>query len=226
MCSATDVGVIIAVKKLSAAKTRLAPLLSGDIREHIVLAMLVDTIAAVHGVSGIASVTVVTPDPDAVSVVRQFDATVMSDPTPGGHPDPLNNAVTVAWRSVVTHTPNVLVLQGDLPAVKSTEIAGALMAARTNRRSFVADRHHAGTSALFAFGCPPAPRFGADSARRHRNSGAVELIGDWPGLRCDIDTPDDLLEARLAGLGPASSAAIESLGDMPGIASEHRGNTR
>ena len=217
MSSASDVGVIIAVKKLSAAKTRLAPLLSVDIRERIVLAMLADTISAVRGVADVTSVTVVTPDTAAVSMVRQFDATVMKDPTPSGHPDPLNNALTEAWRSVVAHTPNILVLQGDLPALQSAEITGALMEAHANRRSFVADRHHEGTSALFAFGCPLEPRFGTDSARRHRHSGAVQFPGSWPGLRCDIDTPDDLIAARQAGLGPATSAAITALGDISDV---------
>lgn len=214
MSSASDVGVIIAVKRLSAAKTRLTPVLSADTRERVVLAMLMDTISAVSGVSTVTSVTVVTPDTTAVSEVRNLSAAVLHDPTPRGHPDPLNNAIQEAWRSIGKSTPNVLVLQGDLPALTAAEIAGALTRARMNKRSFVADRHDAGTSALFAFGCPPDPRFGPDSARRHRNSGAVELTGVWPGLRCDIDTPDDLLAARLVGLGPATSAAVEELGDI------------
>ena len=75
-------------------------------------------------------------------------------------------------------------------------------------RSFVADRQGTGTAALFAFGVAPEPRFGAGSAGRHRDSGAVELVGDWPGLRCDIDTPDDLAAARLLGVGAATAAAI------------------
>jgi 2-phospho-L-lactate guanylyltransferase len=50
--------------------------------------------------------------------------------------------------------------------------------------------------------------FGVDSAGRHRDSGAVELVGTWPGLRCDIDTPDDLAEARTLGVGAATAAAV------------------
>ena len=40
------VGLIIAVKRLAAAKTRLAPVFAGDLREQVVLAMLLDTITA------------------------------------------------------------------------------------------------------------------------------------------------------------------------------------
>ncbi|HEX9499712.1 MAG TPA: 2-phospho-L-lactate guanylyltransferase, partial [Mycobacterium sp.] len=49
---------------------------------------------------------------------------------------------------------------------------------------------------------------GVDSAQRHRQSGAIELTGAWPGLRCDIDTPDDLMVARRLGVGAATSQVI------------------
>ena len=41
-----DVGVIIALKRLSAAKSRLSSLFPPDVREQVVLAMLLDTVAA------------------------------------------------------------------------------------------------------------------------------------------------------------------------------------
>jgi 2-phospho-L-lactate guanylyltransferase len=59
-----------------------------------------------------------------------------------------------------------------------------------------------------AFGVPLDPMFGAGSAQRHRQGGAVELTGDWPGLRCDIDTPHDLADARLLGVGAATEATL------------------
>ena len=39
-------GLVVAVKRLSAAKTRLAPVFSAATRESVVLAMLIDTITA------------------------------------------------------------------------------------------------------------------------------------------------------------------------------------
>lgn len=170
--------------------------------------MLVDTITAARAVDAVQSITVVTPDETAAAAVRQLGAVVLADTTPQGHPDPLNNAVLAAWTAVADHTPNTVVLQGDLPALHTRELGEALSEARSHRRSFVPDRHASGTSALFAFGVPLDPRFGADSARRHRVSGAVELTGAWPGLRCDIDTPDDLMAARRLGVGAATASAI------------------
>ena len=57
-----DVGLIVAVKRLAAAKTRLAPMFSAPARENIVLGMLVDTLSAAARVSSVGLITVVTPD--------------------------------------------------------------------------------------------------------------------------------------------------------------------
>lgn len=204
-----EVGVLIAVKRLAAAKTRLAPVLSASARESLVLAMLVDTVSAASAVAAVSSITVVTPDPGAAAAARELGARALMDPTPDGHPDPLNNALGAAEEA--TGLANVVVLQGDLPALRSDELAGALAAARRFPRSFVSDRHGTGTSALFAFDTPLDPRFGAESTRRHADSGAVELTGGWPGLRCDIDTPDDLATALRLGLGPATHRMVGDL---------------
>lgn len=206
--SQADIGLVIAVKRLTAAKTRLAPVFSAATREGVVLAMLIDTIRAALAVPALQTVTVVTPDGVAADAARELGARVLADPTPAGHRDPLNNAISAAESAVREETPNVVVLQGDLPALQSQELAEAIAAARAYRRSFVGDRHGTGTAALFAFGVALQPQFGPDSAARHRHSGAIELTGAWPGLRCDIDTPDDLLAARRLGVGSATAQAI------------------
>jgi len=212
MSGAPDVGLIIAVKRLAAAKSRLAPMFSPGIREQVVLAMLLDTVTAARAVGSVRSITVVTPDETAAYAVRELGAVVVPDDTAPSHPDPLNAALLTAWTAVTRHTANTVVLQGDLPALQASELSEALSQARSHRRSFVADHHASGTSALFAFGVPLDPRFGADSAQRHRDSGAVELTGAWPGLRCDIDTPDDLLAATALGIGSGTIRAISAAG--------------
>lgn len=204
----SDVGLIIAVKRLGSAKTRLAPVFSAPTREHVVLAMLVDTVTAASRVASLHTVTVVTPDEAAAEAARELGADVLIDPTPEGHHDPLNNAIIAAEVAVRETTPNIAVLQGDLAALQPQELSEAVIAARAHARSFVADRHGTGTAALFAFGEPLEPRFGLDSAQLHRRSGAIELTGAWPGLRCDIDTPDDLLVARRLGVGAATTQAV------------------
>lgn len=201
-------GLIIAVKRLAAAKTRLAPAFPGHARESVVLAMMADTIAAASAVAQLRCITVVTADGAAAAAAADLGADVLTDPTPASHPDPLNHAIQTAEQAVAGAVRNVVILQGDLPALQTQELAEAIIAARPHRRSFVADRHGTGTVALFAFGTALNPRFGPDSAAQHRHSGAVELTGAWPGLRCDIDTPDDLAVARRLGIGTATARAI------------------
>ncbi|MGZ8813839.1 MAG: 2-phospho-L-lactate guanylyltransferase [Mycobacterium sp.] len=206
--SEADVGLVIAVKRLTAAKTRLAPVFSAATREGVVLAMLIDTITAALAVPAVQSITVVTPDDIAGDAARQLGARVVADPTPPGHRNPLNNAIAAAEEAVRGETSNIVVLQGDLPALQPQELGEAIVASRAYPRSFVGDRHGTGTSALIALGVTLDPQFGADSAKRHRHSGAIELTGAWPGLRCDIDTPDDLLAARRLGVGTTTAQAI------------------
>ena len=203
-----DIGLIIAVKRLAAAKTRLAPVFSAQTRENVVLAMLVDTLTAATRAGSLRLITVITPDEAAAAAASELGAEVLADPTPEGHSDPLNNAIAAAERAIAGSFSNIVVLQGDLPALQAQELSEAIAAVRHHRRSFVADRLGTGTSALFAFGATLDPQFGPDSSARHRRSGAIELTGAWPGLRCDVDTPADLAIARRLGVGAATARAV------------------
>ena len=140
-----DVGLVIAVKRLTAAKTRLAPVFSAATRESVVLAMMVDTIKAALAVPALQTVTVVTPDRVAADAAQELGAQVLTDPTPDGHRNPLNNAIVAAEAVVRESTPNIVALQGDLPALQPQELAEAITAARGYPRSFVGDRHGTGT---------------------------------------------------------------------------------
>ncbi|AWV48174.1 hypothetical protein JK2ML_1680 [Mycobacterium leprae Kyoto-2] len=206
-----DVGLIIAVKRLAAAKTRLGPVFSTRTRENVVLAMLVDTLTAAAPVSALRSITVITPDEAAAAAAAEFGAEILADPTPDGHGDPLNNAIAAAEHAIAGSFSNIVVLQGDLPALQTQELSEAIAAARHHQRSFVADRLGSGTAALCTFGTALNPQFGPDSSAQHRRSGAIELTGPWPGLRCDVDTPADLAAARRLGIGAATTRVVAHL---------------
>lgn len=132
-------------------------------RERLVLAMLTDTLIAARDAVAVRSITVVTPDRTAAAVAGDLGADILADLTPPGHPDPLNNAITAAAGPLSVRTPNLIVLQGDLPALRTDELNRAIDAARSHRRSLVPDRQGGGTAALFAFGVEMRPRFGPDS---------------------------------------------------------------
>ena len=93
--------LIIAVKRLAAAKTRLAPVFSARTRESVVLAMLMDTLTAAARRS-IAWARSPSSHPTTPRRPRRpsSEHEVLADPTPEGHPDPLNNAIAAAERAV------------------------------------------------------------------------------------------------------------------------------
>ncbi len=59
------------------------------------------------------------------------------------------------------------------------------------------------------------PMYGGASRARHAAAGAAELAaGGIPGLRQDVDTPDDLRAAVALGVGPRTAeVAAELLAD-------------
>jgi 2-phospho-L-lactate guanylyltransferase len=185
--------------------------------EALVLAMALDTIAAALGSPVVGRVVVVTTDEAAGSEASLMGAEVVPDVPESGLNPALAYAAAEARRGGTGIDPGVAAIAADLPALRSEELTEALRhadaAARESgplglARSFVADAAGTGTVLLAA---PPGavlePCFGAGSAAAHRASGAVPLAGAWPGLRRDVDTPADLAEAFVLGVGPRTATA-------------------
>jgi 2-phospho-L-lactate guanylyltransferase len=210
------VHAVIAVKNLEHAKTRLAHELPSPARSRLVLAMLSDTVTAAIA-AGIGSVTVVTPDPEVSTLIRTLGGTAYPDPTAGADIADSLNLALAAGADAVRRTHGVvdlLALQADLPALRPDELSGMLATAPDRGRALVADHTGRGTAALLVRdgAAPLAPLFGPDSARRHVDSGAKNLDGEWPGLRLDVDTAEDLNAAVLLGAGPATTALLRDIG--------------
>jgi 2-phospho-L-lactate guanylyltransferase len=214
--------VVLAVKGLADAKSRLSPVLGPADRRDLVLAMLADTVEASRG-AGALDVVVVTPDATVAAAAQAVGARGVADPSPGtgpGAPGPLNAALAHGVDTVRMAAPaaHVVVVQADLPALRPESLRAALRAARGHARAVVPDRSGAGTAALFL--TDPADRtilFGVGSAAAHRDSGAVDLTGDdgrWADLRTDVDTVDDLAAARRIGVGSATERVLRGL-DAP-----------
>ncbi|MGW4478662.1 2-phospho-L-lactate guanylyltransferase [Rhodococcus triatomae] len=197
--------VLIAVKDLRHAKSRLGPSLTADERAALTLAMVQDTVTAAFASTAVHAVTVITPD----TVVAAAAAALGAAHFPDRGEDDLNAVLTAAARTVGPG--RVLALQGDLPCLSGAELTAALAAARPLRRAVVVDHHGTGTSALIAESRDLDPRFGPNSARHHIDSGATALNGHWPGLRLDVDTPDDLAAAAALGPGSATTRALLSM---------------
>ncbi|WP_137874928.1 2-phospho-L-lactate guanylyltransferase [Rhodococcus sp. Q] len=197
--------VLIAVKDLRHAKSRLGPYLSADERATLTLAMVRDTVAAALSSEAVDGVTVITPDALVASAAADLGAAVFPD----RGDDDLNQVLAAASRTV--RSGRVVALQGDLPCLTGPELTDALAASRRMRRAVVVDHHGTGTAALIVAADDLVPLFGEDSARRHIDSGATALEGIWPGLRLDVDTPDDLAAAAALGPGPATTGVLRSM---------------
>ncbi|WP_067854302.1 2-phospho-L-lactate guanylyltransferase [Nocardia shimofusensis] len=220
------VHALIAVKRLDQAKSRLADRLPAPHRARLVLAMLADTVTAATAVPQIHSVTVVTPDAAVTDLVGALGAHAHPEPaapTADGlstgdgltTADGLNAALVHAAAGLRAehHGADLLVLQADLPALRPAELADMLSTAPPHGRAVVADHTGSGTAALLVRdGGELAPAFGVDSARRHVAGGAVELTGDWPGLRLDVDTVADLELVTELGAGSSTRAVLRDIG--------------
>lgn len=222
------VHVVLAVKNLAGAKSRLATALPGSRRADLVVAMLLDTATAAASSSLVVGWSVVTPDPRVADAAARAGATTVSepdlpvsDPTAPGGVDGLNRALSAAHDAVRGSGVDVVALAADLPALTTAEFDAAYRAATPTGRSVVADHTGLGTSALVVrgSGVDLRPLFGPDSAARHVSSGAIALTGSWPGLRLDVDTEDDVRRAVALGVGDRTLAVLTNAGWPVG---EHR----
>jgi 2-phospho-L-lactate guanylyltransferase len=198
--------LVIPVKPLGAAKTRLRGAVPSVPHERLVLALALDTVAAARDC---AQVYVVCDDPTVGREASALGARVLPDEPRAGLNAALTFGAGYAYRENRGTGP-VAALAADLPALRPAELAAALAAATAGPgRSYVADASGSGTTLLAAPTGPELePRFGPGSAATHAASGARPLRGDWPSLRRDVDTRADLAEAARLGLGPRTDALL------------------
>lgn len=216
--------VLVPVKALGLAKSRLAHALGPGERATLVLAMLEDTLAAALAVDGVA-VTVITADQEVAETARRCGARVLPDPVAPGAPDPLNTALRAAAHHVRRDRPDsgLVALQADLPALRPDELAEALEFADEAGFAIVPDHTGFGTAAwLHSAPNTISPLlFGPDSARRHIEAGARSVTASVPGLRLDVDTLDDLSAALRLGVGARTFAVTDRLGMSTGTEQSH-----
>jgi 2-phospho-L-lactate/phosphoenolpyruvate guanylyltransferase len=211
-----DWTLVIPVKPLGSAKTRLRGALPSVPHERLVLALALDTVAAARDC---AEVYLVCDDPAVGREAAALGARVLPDQPRAGLNAALTFGAGYAYREGRrADRPDrwVAALAADLPALRTADLAGALTAAAAEPgRSYVADADGTGTTLLAV---PPGseldPHFGPGSAAAHAASGARPLRGAWPTLRRDVDTDADLADATRLGLGPRTRALIKEIGEV------------
>jgi 2-phospho-L-lactate guanylyltransferase len=203
--------VVVPLKSLARAKSRLADTAADGLRPGLALAFAQDTVTAALACAAVRDVAVVTGDALAGEELAALGARIIADEPGGGLNAALAHAAEVvrSWRT----DPAVAALNADLPALRPTELSRVLDAAAEFPRAFLPDAAAIGTTLLAAGRARELlPAFGADSRARHRASGAVELRLDAvDSVRQDVDTGDDLRAALALGVGPRTAAAAARL---------------
>ena len=194
---------VLPVKELAIAKSRLGA--TAEARAALALAMARDVAAAAVGCSVVGAVLLVTDDP------------LVADKVPADRVEPdvpragLSAAVAHGASAALSrwHRSGVVVLAADLPALTSATLADVL-SALVDDRGVVADAAGSGTVLLATRpGTPLAPSYEGPSFLAHRASGAVDLTSvAAAGVRRDVDTVDDLAEALVLGVGPATWESV------------------
>ncbi|MGW7255956.1 2-phospho-L-lactate guanylyltransferase [Streptomyces sp. NPDC054834] len=203
--------LVIPLKPLERAKSRLANTAADGLRPGLALAFAQDTVAAALACPAVADVAVVTDDALAGRELAALGAQIVSDEPGGG----LNAALAHAAAVVRASRPEspLAAVNADLPALRPLELSRVLSAAAEFPRAFLPDAAGVGTTLLAAApGRELSPAFGADSRVRHRASGAAELLLDAvDSVRQDVDTGEDLRAALALGVGPRTAAVTARL---------------
>ncbi|MDX3568888.1 2-phospho-L-lactate guanylyltransferase [Streptomyces sp. ID05-47C] len=203
--------LVIPLKPLALAKSRLADTAADALRPGLALAFAVDTVTAALACTAVRDVAVVTNDELAGRELAALGARIVPDDPRAG----LNAALAHAAAAVRATLPDsaVAALNADLPALRPPELARVLDAAAQFPRAFLPDAAAIGTTLLaVAPGHELLPAFGTDSRARHRASGAAELRPTAvDSVRQDVDTGEDLRAALALGVGPRTAAAAARL---------------
>lgn len=198
--------LVIPMKDLTRAKSRLAELLPPDARRALVLEMLhrvlttllPDTTAPTTPATGIAQVWVMSADPTVRAMATTLGAQPMHDPT-----FDLNTALEWA-RTVVTTAgaDALLIIPADVPLITPADLTALIDPLRAGTPLVLApDRAESGTNALgVLLPSPLAFQFGPGSFAYHldsaHNLGLKTHIYLSPTLAFDVDTPEDFIRYR------------------------------
>ncbi|MFW5709013.1 MAG: 2-phospho-L-lactate guanylyltransferase [Chloroflexota bacterium] len=199
--------VIIPVKPLRLAKSRLANVLSPEDRQRFAEAMLRHVLKVVGEVPQVTGILVISRDNHALAIAREYGAkTIQETDAPE-----LNTALTRASSIVASwRTDAILVLPADLPLIAAEDIEQIIQMGRSPHPSVViaTDRNKDGTNALYIR--PPGLidyAYGEGSFKRHavlaRDAGAEVHVYQSDRLLQDIDLPEDIENyQRMIARGP------------------------
>ncbi len=192
--------IIVPVKRLSAAKSRLSKALPARQRRRLARMLLERTLTTLRRLKGIEGILVVSKDRVVPSIAGKYGAIHVRE----GQCDGLNRALARAADEAARRGAEaVMVLPADLPLLRTRDLAQAVRLARHSPFVVIApDRAERGTNLLYL--SPPGIikfSFGERSFEKHtlsarRKKIRVSVLRN-SALAQDIDRPEDLSILRV-----------------------------
>jgi 2-phospho-L-lactate guanylyltransferase len=187
--------VLLPVKPIHLAKSRLASVMTDEARERWVRDELMHTLDVLVQVSAFDHILVISADAEVWRIARAHQVDVLEEPdVPGLNPSLLRG---IEWcKAHVVDT--VMILPIDLPLLKPYCLRSSLAKLIDSPGVvIVPDRHKRGTNLLvFSPNDLITPLYGEDSYQRHiraaEEAGVEPVIYRCQDLSIDVDSPDDL----------------------------------
>lgn len=189
--------VVLPLKMLSEAKTRLAQALTPRERPEFVLSMFEDVLDAVTKATAVRNVLVISRDGAVLERACHFKVKALREKAPGG----INSAVKQAtdWCRA-NGAEGVLTLPADIPLITPADVNEIASLARQEPMVVITpSKREDGTNALLRR--PPniiPTRYGPNSFSLHLQEAAAKRIPfkvcKLPRIALDIDTIEDLIE--------------------------------
>lgn len=210
--------VIIPVKRLDNAKSRLSPFLTDDERKQFCLKMLEDVLKTVKSTRRITQTVVVSNDPEVFHIAKNFDTAYLRERKSG-----LNEAVSeaIGW-CIEKGATSIFVLPADIPLVTPTDLNRMLALRKKASMVISPSRNGKGTNALLLTPPNACPTFyGPCSFQRHLEEASKRRISFYmfesQRIALDIDTIKDLTDFISAN---AKETSAYKLLDKIGIPSK------
>jgi len=207
--------VIIPVKSLENAKSRLSSLLTDDERKQFCLKMLEDVLRTVKTTKRVHEAVVVSKDPTVSQIAKNFGVACLREKKTG-----LNKTVSEAvdW-CIERGATSVLVLPADIPLVLPADLNKIFTLGEKASMVISPSRNEKGTNALLLTPPKVSPTFyGPRSFQRHIKEAAKLKISfrgyRSPRIALDIDTVEDL--TRFISLKAKRTSAYRVLEKMGG----------
>jgi len=186
--------ILVPIKNTDSAKQRLAAVFDQPSRTKLAQAMLHDVLSAIHDWKSRPEVGIVTGDPFATDVAREFGFDVIPDAENPGETGAIEMATRVCVERGIDST---LVIPGDIPLIQGWELEEILKKAPTEGSVLVPAGDGRGTNAAFRRPANLFPlRFGNDSFKPHhaaaQATGKPCVVLNLPGIAVDVDNPGDL----------------------------------